>query len=286
MLTTTMSSRSLGLTAALVVALTSGCSANSSTSNAHAAQSSTTSKASGPWYCRSVGRGMPAGMHGNGHHVAAIYDHMTKGALSATDCATLTVQMNRLIAAIPRGERVAPIGALGVGEIEVEAVVIFIDVAGERVQAHQQADAEDAHGQAGDLHPAEGGPIAHRAGEVLLRHQLVGAGHLWHRLGVVEPGLVAVKAGHHGEQRRAVLHRLYPAGGEAVAVAGALDLEVDRPVQVSRPEEVRVQRVRRAVVGHRARRRRQTLREDLTAKDGTPAQIEALATSLQIKVWL
>ncbi len=42
---------------------------------------------------------MPAGMHGNGHHVAAIYDHMTKGALSATDCATLTVQMNRLIAA-------------------------------------------------------------------------------------------------------------------------------------------------------------------------------------------
>lgn len=52
-----------------------------------------------PSFCNAVGNGTPVSGHGNGSHISEIYVGKTKGPLSDADCATLTVQLDELIAA-------------------------------------------------------------------------------------------------------------------------------------------------------------------------------------------
>ena len=83
---------------------------------------------------------------------------------------------------------------------------------------------------------------------------------------VVEAGLVAVEAGLEVEDDLAVLDGHDASGGEALAVADAVDLVQDRHGRVARPQEVGVQGVHRPG-GHRARRGHEGLAGDLAAED-------------------
>ena len=77
--------------------------------------------------------------------------------------------------------------------------------------------------------------------------------------------LAGVERRDHREDDLAVLHRAHVAGRERTAVAVAVDVQDHGPVDAARPEEVAVQRVRQAIVGHRRARGAQRLRRDLAA---------------------
>src|SRR3982751_6750836 len=64
----------------------------------------------------------------------------------------------------------------------------------------------------------------HARFDVGLVRQLLRRRHIWYRGLVAHPGLVAVERHRHGEYRLAVLDRHDPTGGEALAVADAVDL--------------------------------------------------------------
>src|SRR3990170_517369 len=53
-----------------------------------------------PWFCNAVGDGTPIGGHGNGNHVHPIYEGMTKGELTWTDCLDLAAQFDRALDAV------------------------------------------------------------------------------------------------------------------------------------------------------------------------------------------
>ena len=72
-----------------------------------------------------------------------------------------------------------------------------------------------------------------------------------------------------------MLDRLDAAGGEAAAVADALDVVDDGPRGVAGEQEVAVQRVHRPAGVHRARRRHQRLAQHLAAEDALPAFVAA-----------
>lgn len=95
--------RTAAVAALMVVgALTAGC-GGSDTTPQGAADGATTTTAepapAPPWYCASTGNGTPVGGHGNGHQMSPVYADETKGALSDTDCAALTEQVDALHAA-------------------------------------------------------------------------------------------------------------------------------------------------------------------------------------------
>jgi hypothetical protein len=56
-----------------------------------------TPAATPPYYCNAVGTGTPPSGHGNGNHVASIYEGRTKGPLSDADCAEITKQYRKVI---------------------------------------------------------------------------------------------------------------------------------------------------------------------------------------------
>ncbi len=85
---------------------------------------------------------------------------------------------------------------------------------------------------------------------------------------MVEAGLVTMERHGHVEDRSTVLDPDYPACGERLAVADAVDVVEDRNLGIAGTQEVRVQRVHGAVIeldgpsrGH------QGLAGDLPAED-------------------
>ena len=75
-----------------------------------------------------------------------------------------------------------------------------------------------------------------------------------HRVGVVDARLLLLEGGDHRQDRRAALQRVGPASREGPAVAEPLDRERDGFGDVTRAQEVAVQRVREPAVGHGAPR--------------------------------
>lgn len=53
-----------------------------------------------PYYCNATGDGTPIGGHGNGSHVAPIYEGMEKGKLSWDDCFQLGRELDEVTAAV------------------------------------------------------------------------------------------------------------------------------------------------------------------------------------------
>ena len=104
--------------------------------------------------------------------------------------------------------------------------------------------------------------------------QLVGRGDVRH-LGLMgEPGLVAVERHRHDEDRLAVLDRLHPPRGEALAVAHALDVVDDRDLGIAGEQEIGVQRVRRAFLDvDGAAGRDQRLADHLAAEHPLPGDL-------------
>ena len=92
---------------------------------------------------------------------------------------------------------------------------------------------------------------------------------------MVEAWLLLWKGGHD-EDRLAALAGDDPAGGEAAAVADALDLEQDRLARIAGQQEIGVQRMGRAAVD-RALRGDERLGEHLPAKDPLPAVLRRMA---------
>ena len=84
------------------------------------------------------------------------------------------------------------------------------------------------------------------------------------------PRLLDVERGEHREDHLAVLQRGDVARRERPAVAVPVDLEDHRPLGPPGTEEVAVQRVRVAVVGHGQAGRTQGLRCHLAAEQGSP----------------
>ena len=72
-----------------------------------------------------------------------------------------------------------------------------------------------------------------------------------------------------------MLDGLDAAGGEAAAIADALDVVDDGPRGVAGEQEVPVQRVHRPARVDRARRRHQRLAQHLAAEDALPALVAA-----------
>ena len=75
-----------------------------------------------------------------------------------------------------------------------------------------------------------------------------------------------------------MLNGLNAAGGEATAIADALDVVDDGPRGVAGEQEVPVQGVYRPARVDRARRRHQRLAKHLSAEDALPALVAAGAT--------
>ncbi len=75
-----------------------------------------------------------------------------------------------------------------------------------------------------------------------------------------------------------MLDGLYTPGGEAAAIADALDVVDDGPRGIAGEQEVPVQRVYRPARVDRARRRHQCLTQHLSAEDALPALVAASAT--------
>ncbi|PRD36378.1 UNVERIFIED_CONTAM: hypothetical protein NCL1_08867 [Trichonephila clavipes] len=135
------------------------------------------------------------------------------------------------------------------------------------------------------------GPVGLQQRAVLLRHvgrhhtaqvQLAGQAfrtrHLGHGQLVIEAVFGVGERGHHGEDDLAVLDRLHRAGGEALAVAHALDLVDDRRRRVAGTQEVGMQRMRQALAVDRAAGRHQGLAQHLAAEHVLAEVIVALAT--------
>ena len=113
--------------------------------------------------------------------------------------------------------------------------------------------------------------------ELLLARQLLGRRHLRHGVLMVEARLRVVEGAAHDEHRPAMLDGRDAPGGEAAAVAHALDVVDDRPRRIAGQQEVGVQRVGDALRRHRAHGRHQRLAQHLAAVDPLPALLRAAA---------
>jgi len=116
-----------------------------------------------------------------------------------------------------------------------------------------------------------------REPEVALRAQRLRLGDLGHRVLVVEARLVGLERRLEAEDRLALLDRDDAPGGEALAVAQAIDLVDDRAADIAGAHEVAVQRVDDPPAADGLRRRGQRLSDHLPAEDRTPAEILAAA---------
>ena len=94
---------------------------------------------------------------------------------------------------------------------------------------------------------------------------------------VLDARFVLLERGREVEDRLAVLDRGHPAHREAAAVTGALHVVDDGLVDVTGAQEIGMQGMRRAAVGHRLLRRRQGLAEHLAAEHVAGADVAALA---------
>jgi hypothetical protein len=91
-----------------------------------------------------------------------------------------------------------------------------------------------------------------------------------------ETRLLAMKRGHHGKDRPAVLDRFHAARRKAAAVADAIDLIDDRYLRIAGQNEVGVQRMDKTGLD-RACRRDERLADHLSAEDALPADLRAHA---------
>ena len=117
-------------------------------------------------------------------------------------------------------------------------------------------------------------PSPHRGREV---RQFLGRRHRGRRHLVVGPLLLPLERRRQVEDLLAVLDRDDAAVGEARAVAAAVHLVDDRRVEVAAPQEIRVQRMHRALGLDRAARGHQRLPEHLPAEHLRTADVAALA---------
>ncbi len=101
--------------------------------------------------------------------------------------------------------------------------------------------------------------------------------HGGRRILVVEPALVDLKRGGQVEDRPAPLDRHHPAGGEAFAVADAVDVVDDGPLDIARPQKIGVQAVGPALRRHGLVGGGERLAEHLAAVDVAEPQVLALA---------
>ncbi len=113
--------------------------------------------------------------------------------------------------------------------------------------------------------------------QLQLGSEASGAGHAGCRVLVFKPRLVDLKRGRQVENRPALLNGHDPAGGEALAVADAIDVVDDRPADIPRPEKIGMQAVGRALRRHGLVGGRQRLPQYLSAVDVAEAEILALA---------
>ena len=95
---------------------------------------------------------------------------------------------------------------------------------------------------------------------------------------MLEPRLLDLKRSGEREDGFALLHRGHAACREAPPVAQAVDLVDDGPIELACPNEVAVRGMNGAVRGHRLRRGRESLSEDLAAEDCSPPEDVAGAT--------
>ena len=109
--------------------------------------------------------------------------------------------------------------------------------------------------------------------DLALARQLLRLRHLGHGDLVLESVLGDMERGRHGEDRHAMLDRHHLAGGEAAAVAIAVDLVDDRDGGIAGADEVTMQRMGTARAGDGAGCRDQGLADDLAAKDALPADL-------------
>jgi hypothetical protein len=114
--------------------------------------------------------------------------------------------------------------------------------------------------------------------DVVLARQVLGLRHVGH-LGLVgHAGLIAMERHRHGEDRLAVLDRDHPAGGEALAVADAVDLVDDRDRGIATEHEIGVQRMRWPAADiDGAACRHQRLADDLPAEHTLAADLGGAA---------
>ena len=104
--------------------------------------------------------------------------------------------------------------------------------------------------------------------------QLVGRGDVRHLRLMGETFFVAVERHRHDEDRLAVLDRLHPPRGEALAVAHALDVVDDRNLGIAGEQEIGVQRMRRPLLDvDGAAGRDQRLADHLAAEHPLPGHL-------------
>jgi hypothetical protein len=119
---------------------------------------------------------------------------------------------------------------------------LTIDIAG---------DVDDAHVDRVIAAPVSThvlGQVRHDAAHQLFgTRQCFGRWHVRHRRLMIEAGLRLMKRGAHRKDRAPMLYGAHPAGGEAAAVANALDVVNDLPLWVAGQQKVALQRVDRPV---------------------------------------
>src|SRR5687767_12301693 len=89
-----------GALALAMMLLTSACGSDAGGQDKAAAATKAKAKR-GPFYCDAAGDGTPlGGGHGNGSHVATIYEGKHKGAIDEADCRQLKQQFDEANAAV------------------------------------------------------------------------------------------------------------------------------------------------------------------------------------------
>src|SRR5580692_3108889 len=114
-------------------------------------------------------------------------------------------------------------------------------------------------------------------GELRFGAERLGRRHRGHRVLVLEARLVDLERRGQAEDRLALLHADDAPGGKALAVAQPVYLVKDGRLHFARADEVPVRGVHGAPWLHGLRRGRQRLPEDLSAEDGPPAEVLAVA---------
>ena len=109
-----------------------------------------------------------------------------------------------------------------------------------------------------------------------LARQRLGLGHVGHLHLVMQPALLVVERGGHGEDRLAVLDGDHPAGREAAAVADAVDLVDDGDCGIAGAQEIGMERMGQPPLDGTARRD-QRLADHLPAEYALPADLRAQA---------
>ncbi len=128
----------------------------------------------------------------------------------------------------------------------------------------------------GDLAESGWYLVLNSAGQLEVRLEGLGGGHVGHLDLMLEPGLHHLKGRREVEDRAAFLDHHHPTGGERAALPDPIDVVDDRELRVSGAEEVGVEAVHRAVVGDGLRRRGEGPAEDQPPEHSTPPEILAL----------